>query len=585
MDIVIIINKTNSNLMKLLLGTFGEDLYLQIIILFLNLKPRESIRSGKGWKLTAGFSNPLVVNTFLGVLSTLEILAVFLFILFLAWNFYARISNDFKNLKPAKSLMLNSWQLKYLKVETRFGLLAEVCLAFLLFPILRGLALFRLLGIQFEASVRHHIWLGTAMIFFATFHRASTLFIWGVSHFIQEESQIWEWQKTGRIYLAGEICLVTGLSLLHGFPGNFLFGLDKLLLIIQSRPETCILSARIFPSKSIELILPKDPGPKYTPTSIIFVKVPSISKYEWHSFSITSSSRRPLWICLYGLPKSTSCFWRNWNNPSSEHHTGTCFVPKQRHINIFLPRMQLIYVVKKSQDICPLNSISALIFGQLAEKCLLKVKVFVTQEEQSDATVRELVNEFSQVQTVNFGTKFLNFSISELEHSLRMATIAGISSILFLIFLIMFNPIFVPSQKNPTKEKTPSWVADLLIISSFILALICSIFVALVIRWRRLKKQIPPTLQKQSKALEKGSTQASDALEEHEIHFGGRPNFEADIFAKFPDETGGSDIEVLVYGPETMKESVGHQFARKNVELRSRNPISASTPSISHQKP
>ncbi|CAL9014093.1 unnamed protein product [Prunus brigantina] len=254
--------------------------------------------------------------------------------------------------------------------------------------------------------------------------------------------------------------------------------------------------------------------------------------------------------------------------------------------------MQLIYVVKKSQDICLLNSISPLIFGQPAEKCLLKVKVFVTQEEQSDATVRELVNEFSQVQTVNFGTKFLNFSISELENSLWMAAIAGISSILFLIFLIMFNHIFVPSQKNPTKEKTPSWVADLLIISSFILALICSIFVALVIRWRRLKKQIPPTLQKQSKALEKGSTQASDALEEHEIHFGGRPNFEGTwilflSMKSFPSSKPlkipcGSDIGVLVYGPESMKESVGHQFARKNVELRSRNPISASTPSISH---
>ncbi|CAB4274466.1 unnamed protein product [Prunus armeniaca] len=174
----------------------------------------------------------------------------------------AIIGSFFLNLKPRESI--RRWQLKYLKVETRFGLLAEVCLAFLLFPILRGLALFRLLGIQFEASVRHYLWLGTAMIFFATFHGASTLFIWGVSHFIQEE--LWEWQKTGRIYLAGEICLVTGR-------------------------ETCILSARIFPSKAIELILPKDPGPKYTPTSIIFVKVPSISKYEWHSFSITSSSR------------------------------------------------------------------------------------------------------------------------------------------------------------------------------------------------------------------------------------------------------------------------------------------------------
>ncbi|CAL2249783.1 unnamed protein product [Prunus armeniaca] len=317
---------------------------------FLNLKPRELIRSGKGWKLTAGFSNPLVVNTFLGVLSTLEILPVFLFILFLAWNFYARISNDFKNLKPAKSLMLNSWQLKYLKVETRFGLLAEVCLAFLLFPILRGLALFRLLGIQFEASVRHYLWLGTAMIFFATFHGASTLFIWGVSHFIQEE--LWEWQKTGRIYLAGEICLVTGR-------------------------ETCILSARIFPSKAIELILPKDPGPKYSPTSIIFCEG------SW-----TSS---------------------------------------------------LSHMIQTGQE--------------------------------SDGDQKKYI------------------------------------------------PIAVEGPYGPV---------------------------------------------------------SMDFL---------RPNFEADIFAKFPDETGGSDIGVLLYGPETTKESVGHQFARKNVELRSRNPISASTPSISHQKP
>ena len=31
-------------------------------------------------------------------------------------------------------------------------------------------------------------------------------------------------------------------------------------------------------------------GLKYNPTSIIFVKIPSISRFQWHSFSITSSS-------------------------------------------------------------------------------------------------------------------------------------------------------------------------------------------------------------------------------------------------------------------------------------------------------
>ena len=83
--------------------------------------------------------------------------------------------------------LYSRWQIKYLRVATRFGLLAEVCLALLLLPILRVLPIFQLIGIQFEASVRYHILLGTSMIFFATIHGASTLFIWGVSHHVQDE--------------------------------------------------------------------------------------------------------------------------------------------------------------------------------------------------------------------------------------------------------------------------------------------------------------------------------------------------------------------------------------------------------------
>lgn len=79
------------------------------------------------------------------------------------------------------------WQLKSLRIATRFGLLAEACLTLLLLPILRGLAIFRIFGIQFEASVKYHTWIGTAMILFATIHGASTLFVWGVSHHIQSE--------------------------------------------------------------------------------------------------------------------------------------------------------------------------------------------------------------------------------------------------------------------------------------------------------------------------------------------------------------------------------------------------------------
>lgn len=76
-------------------------------------------------------------------------------------------------------------------------------------------------------------------------------------------------------------------------------------------------------------------------------------------------------------------------------------------------------------------------------------------------------------------------------------------------------------------------------------------------RWKRLKKDIPAASPKQgNKATELvGSVEARSTVEEHEIHFGGRPDFQ-DILSKFPNETGGSDIGVLVCGPESMKESV-----------------------------
>lgn len=139
--------------------------------------------------------------------------------------------------------------------------------------------------------------------------------------------QIWRWQRTGRIYLAGETALVTGLVmwmtslpqirrkkfelfyythhlyiifliffLFHAgdrhfymvFGGIFLFGLDKLLRIIQSRPQSCILSARVFSSKAMELILPKDPS--------------NISSYSFHinNYTITFSSSTS--FLLRGFP-------------------------------------------------------------------------------------------------------------------------------------------------------------------------------------------------------------------------------------------------------------------------------------------
>lgn len=65
-------------------------------------------RSARSPSKSNFFSNPLVVNSTLGILSSIEILVAFLFIVFLAWTYYSRISSDFKKLVPYKSLKLNT---------------------------------------------------------------------------------------------------------------------------------------------------------------------------------------------------------------------------------------------------------------------------------------------------------------------------------------------------------------------------------------------------------------------------------------------------------------------------------------------
>ncbi|KAL2515267.1 Ferric reduction oxidase 8 [Forsythia ovata] len=602
--------------------------------IYLELKPKEpKMRPGRS-SITA-LSSPLIINRYLGILSGIEILASSLFIIFLAWTFYARISNDFRKMTPVKSFKLTPWQYKMYRMATRCGLLAEACLALLLLPILRGMSIFRLLGIQFEASVSYHICLGTAMIFFATLHGTGTLFIWGIKHRIQDE--MWKWQKTGRIYLAGEIALITGLViwitalpqirrkwfqtfyythhlyivflvffLFHGgdrhfymvFPGVFLFALDKLLRIIQSRPETCILSARVFPSKAIELTLPNDPRLKYTPTSVIFLKVPSISKFQWHPFSITSSSsvnEQALSIIIKCEGQWTSSLYNQIHaEKDSESDLRKCipiaiegpYGPTSLHFlrydhlllvaggigltpflsilqeigsklnngrNRYPAQIQFIYTVKNSQEICLLDPILPQLLD--IEQFHIKLKVFVTRENQPSTSLREVLRDLPDMQIINFSTTCSSYATHGPQNLPWMAAIAMFSSVIFLLLLSFFNHFIVPPSKKPSRPKNSTSMIDLLLICSFFVAVVFSALVVVIIRWKRLRQEFPLFSDKQSQSMKQSSHEVNRALDEHEIHFGGRPNFQ-DIFSNFKNECGGSEIGVLVCGPETMKKNV-----------------------------
>ncbi|KAF5175995.1 Ferric reduction oxidase 8 protein [Thalictrum thalictroides] len=610
--------------------------------IYLSLRSKEQRSRQKKISIT-NLSNPVIVHGPLGVISGSEILAAVLFIIFLGWTMYAHISKDFNKMLPVKSLKLNIWQYKFMKLGTRFGLLAEACLALLLFPVARGMSIFRLIGLQFEVSIKYHIFLGTAMIFFATVHGLSTLFIWGIKHRLQDK--IWIWQKTGRVYLAGEIALVTGLViwitslpqirrkkfelfyythhlyivflvffLFHVgdrhfymvFSGILLFALDKLLRIIQTKPETCLLSACLLSSNAVELTLSKHPSLTYTPTSVIFLKVPSISKFQWHPFSITSSSsvddekvtvlvRSEGWWTnsLYNKilaavdsgANQVKCLLISVEGPYGPVSTeflrydslllvagGIGLTPflsilqeigsAENSTKSALPtRVQLIYAMKKSQDINLLKSILHILLKQSMNQLQLKVRIYVTQEKGADTTMREWLQEMPKVQTVNFDSKSLNYTTSGIESFLRMAAVAGLSSKIFLLALVCLNHMF-HQQKGSSDKKNPSWVTDLILICSFSIATICSTLAIAILRMRKMNKDISPVYQNNSKDTEQNNIEASGTLEEHEVFYGQRPDFE-DIFSKFPSQTGGSNIGVLVCGPESMKESVA-SIIKKN---------------------
>lgn len=192
----------------------------------------------------------------------------------------------------------------------------------------------------------------------------------------------------------------------------------------------------------------------------------------------------------------------------------------------FPTRIQLIYTVKKSQDISLLNPISHLLLNQSAEKWQLKLKVFVTQDEQSGATIRGLLNDFCQVQVVNFATPRSSYAAHGLENLRWMAAMAGLSVVMFLVFLSSLNHAFLPSQEKSSKQKNPSWVADILLLCSFIMAILCSTLVAVVLRWRNLRRETPSVSPKEGKSKDDLMETRGTALEDHEIHFGGRPNFQ-----------------------------------------------------------
>ncbi|KAG8391862.1 hypothetical protein BUALT_Bualt01G0231100 [Buddleja alternifolia] len=274
------------------------------------------------WKM------PMIIKG-LGIVSRIELAFFLMFIALLIWNFVTYLRNSFANItaKSAAKSGEKVWEAKLDTAALRLGLVGNIALTFLFFPVTRGSSVLPLFGLTSEASVKYHIWLGHIVMTLFTAHGLCYIIFWAVTH---ELSEVLKWENTGVSNVAGELSLVAGLFLwattfprirrkmfelffythhlyilfvfffvLHVgisyasimLPGFFLFMIDRYLRFLQSRRGVRLLSARVLPCETVELNFAKSKGLSYTPTSIMFVNIPSISKMQWHPFTISSNSK------------------------------------------------------------------------------------------------------------------------------------------------------------------------------------------------------------------------------------------------------------------------------------------------------
>ncbi|MCE3214607.1 hypothetical protein HAX54_052860 [Datura stramonium] len=284
-------------------------------------------RASKG-TLFASWSRPAIVKGPLGIVSWTELCFLFMFTALLIWSISAYTHGMFKSITRQSAAMMGVkvWQAKLESVALMLGLVGNICLAFLFFPVTRGSSILRLFGLTSESSVKYHIWLGHAVMTLFTAHCLCFIIFWAYTH---QLSKMLQWHKVGICIVAGEMSLLAGIAMwltsfprirrklfelffythhlyiifivffvFHvGFtyscitlPGFYLFLIDRYLRFLQSQQCVCLVSARILPCQAVELNFSKCPGLMYNPTSSVFINVPSISKLQWHPFTVTSNS-------------------------------------------------------------------------------------------------------------------------------------------------------------------------------------------------------------------------------------------------------------------------------------------------------
>ncbi|XP_052193497.1 ferric reduction oxidase 2-like isoform X2 [Diospyros lotus] len=477
-----------------------------------------SINMGRELKQRLGiWKRPEMIKG-LGIVSRIEVAFLAMFLALLVWSFSTYLRIAFASINPQSAAKVGEkvWEAKLGSAALRLGLVGNICLCFLFYPVTRGSSVLPFFGLTSEASVKYHIWIGHILMTLFTAHGVCQIIYWIVT---DQSSQMLKWSKTEVSNVGGELSLIAGLLMwvtsFHGIrrrmfelffythhlyilfivfyifhvgisyacimlPGFYLFLLDRFLRFLQSRQGVRLVSARVLPCEIVELNFSKSPGLSYSPTSSMFMNVPSISKLQWHPFTISSSSNlepEKLSVIIKGEGSWTKKLNHMVSSSSLDHldvsiegpygpvstdfllrhetlvmvSGGSGITPFISMIREFIfmsetlkhktPKLQLIAAFKNSSDLTILDLILPISTNyQLSNNFDIQIDAYVTREKEPTLD-HSNYNSKPSIRSVWFKPKPSDLPISPTLGPSSWLWLAAIISSSFIIFLILMGTI------------------------------------------------------------------------------------------------------------------------------------------------
>lgn len=135
---------------------------------------------------------PAIVKCPLGIVSWTELSFLFMFIALFVWSFSAYLHGMFANITRYSKVLTHQmacfgrWEVKLDNAALILGLVGNICLAFLFFPVTRASSIMMLVGLTSESSIKYHIWLGHTVMTLFTAHGLCYIIFWAETHQISD---------------------------------------------------------------------------------------------------------------------------------------------------------------------------------------------------------------------------------------------------------------------------------------------------------------------------------------------------------------------------------------------------------------